>query len=619
MRSTLLFVYMAVIASGCRGCVERPSSSATGPRAAGDRLELAGAAGCRFDAVVVAGWPEDRRCEALSRPDAAATSLGVSGGLGGFCRLDVSRWSGFPNLRFEDIDEALKDDLPEGASLSPDCVVVQPFGVETGTVSSAARRLAGFPIGPAVLPQRPVRVAVLDSSPTGGAEVFDDNENGHGARVGRILEALACAAGPCAFEVVSEQALPRLDPRVSDGYPRGSLSELAVAVDRAVSAAPEPSRLVLNLSLGWDPQSGGKFSDPVRSRAAALKLMLRALRVAACRGALVVAAMGPRPASPLAEPAAATFPAAWSTSTRPDALRCRDWLNPELVAPVDDARPLLLAVDAVGPYQDPEARDARPLATARFDATPTLHAYGVFAEGDGAGLIGSSAASAIVSGSVAWILRYAEGESPDTTQVVRGLVRSGSRMGASVDVPLAASPNSSRAKLVTPCRAIEEHCTESSCPRCPEPTELPQLALREGKREVLASTKGRVCPNDGRVTVFAPASVPLEDLCASKGSDVLRHPWSRPSGTRPFCQRCAFRAERGARRVQVDLRLAPNAPSSLQLVFSTGRQLAIHPLSGEARERLLDIELPGPVPRDLEARVVFSAEVSSVEPLVRVW
>lgn len=610
----LLHISWLVLASGCGSCAERPPAASSASSAV--NLGLAGEPGCRFEAVVVAGLPNGFDCTKLTQSGVEGRQLGVSGGLRGFCQARLTAPAG----TFEAASAKLAARLPEGASLSPDCVVVQPFGDGSGT-SSAARaefddRQAGFPVGPAPIPRSAVEVVVVDDVPRGGAEVFSRHPDRHGAKVGEVLRRLACSAGVCAFAIRSEAALTRMDPRGSGGHARGSLSELAEAIDRAVHASAQPQQLVLNLSAGWDPEAAPMFTDPARGRVAALDLVLRSIRVATCRGAQLVAALGPRPQGLGEVTRTPTYPAAWSTLTKPEDDICGGlWPGSPLG---QDARPLVLAVDAVGPYQDAEGRDATPLATARAEATPTLHAYGAFGP-QRAGeprFVGSSAAAAVVSGSLAWMMVYAEPGSPDPVQWVRDLVRSGARLSASVDVPLAAAPTASRARLIRPCVAVIESCSLERCPQCPEEFERSAAPLASERKKAPA-VKGRVCPNDAKVTVFGPER-DLSEVCTPYPRDVLRRPFARPSGTRPYCRRCVFRAKPGAKVVQVDVELAPGAPSPSLLLFSTSRQTAAHPLESGRGDLHVDIELPGPVPRSLEGVVVFEEGAGSVEPLLRV-
>jgi hypothetical protein len=61
--------------------------------------------------------------------------------------------------------------------------------------------------------------------------------------------------------------------------------------------------------------------------------------------------------------------------------------------------------------------------------------------------------------------------------------------------------------------------------------------------------------------------------------------------------------------VELALALAPDALPPAYLVFTTGKQAAVHPVDALALEpgglHRLRLDLPGPVPRGLEARVFF--------------
>lgn len=644
-----------VLLGGCRGACTDPASS-SGPAAKGFALDLAGEPGCRFDHLVVADLPPDFDCSRLTQHGFVGAPVGVSGGLRGFCRMSIPlRDRSGDALPERDPRAAAASLLPAGARVAPDCVVVLPFSSpsteaagEAGTGAAPGRldpwaealALAGRPLGDVRLDGPKARISVIDSAPTtakpGWLEAADAAD--HGVRVARVAQALGCPApaqqvgaaidpGGCAFEVVSQQALSRRDPRRPTGgrgHLRGSLSELAEAIDRAVEAAPRPERLVLNLSLGWDPRAGGVDTDPRRGASAAVALVLRALRVAGCRGALSVAASGPELDWVTDFEPAPLYPAGFATLTRVDTAECAAWLDAARVHEGDHALPLVLAVGAAGRFSDLEGEDARAVVLQRLGGAPNLYALGLFPSvAGGPALMGSSASAAIVSAAVGWMwATYPDHE--EAAQLVRDLFRAGERMTRvpRVTLPHAALATDGRARLIRACRVLRETCGEPCALaegelRCP-PLPDPGLAIPPGiETATLPPVSGEPCPDTPRVVVFSSEEVERKAACAS-GSwlDPLRRPFASPRGLSPSCRRCFGRAVSGERRLRVVLDLAADALVPRYLVFTAGKNHAVHPLSrGVGDDRglalepgtttALEIELPGPIPAGLEGRVFF--------------
>ncbi|MEO1085725.1 MAG: hypothetical protein AAFY88_15905, partial [Acidobacteriota bacterium] len=192
---------------------------------------------------------------------------------------------------------------------------------------------------PTVPGHAPVRLAVLDTHPT--AEYLPLNlpaNSDHGSTLIAMAERLLCSVSSspgddCVVQVTSRLALPYVtydpaDPAGSvqdhqfGGYV-GTLTDLAVAIQKEVAAwkAGSPDQaLVLNLSVGWNPEFGGMETN-YADMPLAVRLVFGAIADATCRGAMVVAATGNRSGGPNAG-SGPMLPAAWASRPVPARMAC---------------------------------------------------------------------------------------------------------------------------------------------------------------------------------------------------------------------------------------------------------------------------------------------------------
>lgn len=365
-------------------------------------------------------------------------------------------------------------DLPNATDIA---VIPTTFDRDCNVVGALASPVGSSPevLGPlhdafvraagnAVLPRKitggygaPVRVAVVDSTPTkidplGKAlkGTFD-----HGFAVGRVIRELTCPPDDgtkpnCVAQVANVLALPMtaVDVRdtVNGGY-FGSQADLAKAIVTAVDGwsnrrraigSTEPSRLVINLSVGWDSLAAYDRSSTHPGQAWGAATVLASLNHAACKGALVVAAAGNRSGSTI-ESAGAMYPARWEFFPAPTEIQCRELEgtgyvpSPGTFPPAGVYAPLVYAVGGV------DATD-RPLVLSRPTGMPRLVAVGAeaVASVDSAGFTdnrtGTSMSTAVVTAAATAVWSYAPGLSP--AQVME-LVRKGATdlsVGAPLDV-----------------------------------------------------------------------------------------------------------------------------------------------------------------------------------------
>ncbi|MEZ4450571.1 MAG: S8 family serine peptidase [Nannocystaceae bacterium] len=254
----------------------------------------------------------------------------------------------------------------------------------------------------------------------------------HGGRVVGVVEESACAGeASCPVRVVTHSALPRFDDpgAVADGPGKfGTRDDLADAILRALRSwerEREARHLVLNLSIGWEPSTGcteEELPDDVQR-------VRRALHVASCAGALVVASTGNQ-RLPRWEVEGPLCPALWESASRPDPATCSRLLAEAGLEPrgspggAGDDGPLLVAVSGVG-------RDGALLSQARPSSRSALVSWGEATDADGVVRRGTSFAAARVSGLAAAI--WARQPEWSAGEVVRFLYEHGEPTGASSD------------------------------------------------------------------------------------------------------------------------------------------------------------------------------------------
>lgn len=203
----------------------------------------------------------------------------------------------------------------------PDCLAVTPMAtsdtaeaIVRGSVRdafwSAAERPGSLPAPGAS--GTLVRVALLDSWPS----VTSLGSSRHGLGMAGIIDDLTCdvsAASPCPVDIVPYLALNVVEMGVVDntegGY-YGRQTRLANLIYQAVddwqTLAPG-SKLVMNLSLGWDSEYHTLATGGARPSVQAVH---DALEHAVCAGALVIAAAGNSPFGP-SPSQGLVYPAAW--------------------------------------------------------------------------------------------------------------------------------------------------------------------------------------------------------------------------------------------------------------------------------------------------------------------
>lgn len=236
-------------------------------------------------------------------------------------RFCIYEWTPNPNTNNAPVISA----LPNSSllRLERDCQVVAPLTTPTAAAAeileSAYDEQIDRPSFPAttVIPNR-VRVAVIDTSADEETSGFATGDaESHGLAIGSLIHQNSCFRDPlgaelgCGAFMTSYRALgPETGARPTFGFQ----SEVARAIVRAVRAflsQSNQSRLIINLSLGWDARYGGLYGLTIRMPSLAVWL---AVQWAVCEGALVIAAAGN--GSSVGGPSGPMTPASWESEKR---------------------------------------------------------------------------------------------------------------------------------------------------------------------------------------------------------------------------------------------------------------------------------------------------------------
>jgi hypothetical protein len=266
--------------------------------------------------------------------------------------------------------------------VGPDHSVVVPSGNGLNRLYAASYADMFLEQGgrvPDLTPDAPrTRVAIVDSAPTAPPGVVRRGYNLHGYNLGRLNRALSCDLdGDCVGRVSTRLALDLryvngtgiVEDRVNGGD-FGSLLRLAQVIVEEVDAwqaDPNTDRLVINLSLGWNPLYGGDGVNPL-AWPADVRAVYQAILHARCQGALVVAAAGNASGGAHADATGPLYPGGWER-VRSVESRCQGHFLAPPPLSVAPTAPLVVAAGAVD-------EDGLLLANARPGSMPLLAAYG---------------------------------------------------------------------------------------------------------------------------------------------------------------------------------------------------------------------------------------------------
>ncbi len=358
------------------------------------------------------------------------------------------------------------------SGVTPDCIAIHPQSDPMSDALAPAlrdkfrenvRRVDGTSLGlvDGVDERAPVVVAVVDTMPLAPNGLPSSQ---HGETMGRIIEDLVCPGKPtdCAIYVRRQLGLPLVAPGQADymhgGY-FGRFSDVAFGIMKAVDdwedASPNAGNpnLVINLSLGWEPEIFGG-DVPVGQMRAAEAAVYDAIRYARCKGALVVAATGNDGGECGIQ--GPMLPAGWERRAAPGQTVCDDLDVPVAAIGGGSYQPLLFAVGGT----DLEGIAAMPKS--RPNSRPRLLAPGTHVvAGDQftPTVSGSSASAAATSAAAALV--WAQAPTLSAAEVMQLLYdngQSGSGMSQVRLTDTAAVP----IRRLDVCSAIEAACQDSS-------------------------------------------------------------------------------------------------------------------------------------------------------------
>ena len=415
-------------------------------------------------------------------------------------------------------------------------------------------------------------LAIVDTAETDSQNAYLNQGNSpHGYTLLNMARALLCNGGDCAADVTSRLAMPfrlqslgtgnRVVRDLLDGGEFGSVAEAARGLQREVafwSLLNHDNRLVLNLSLGWDPVFGGGEAM-ITDMPLAVRAVYRAIVDARCRGALVVAAAGNDPGGPPVS--GPLYPAAWERRPAPGLTECGAALgylpwSSYFPPSTSTYAPLVYAASGV-------QVDGNPLVNQRAGAGAPLAAFADHAVAEGATpgsptavLTGSSVATLVVSSAAALVWHHLPTLRAD--EVMDHLYQAGDDLGRSPEVSLtttSASPPPT-VRRVSLCTARHRACAvdgpcsvpPSPCgswdPTPPDLSAALELAVFEDADEVDLSLKTaeQVLPSDcasRSLWLESEESDPADPCPALQYRHLGRSPWrTEPQPGSNFCPSC---------------------------------------------------------------------------------
>lgn len=439
----------------------------------------------------------------------------------------------------------------------------------------------------------PTRVAVVDSAVRSGPPHATAGRLQHGRTMQHIIERLACPnlADPnqvCGASLYSNLALPlrkeagEVVRDTLNGGSFGSQSDLAIAIIEAVAdmlASPGGDRMVINLSVAWDPNHGGfgapgGFEVPVAA-------VHDALRFASCAGALVFAASGNEPGGPFPGVGPA-YPAGWEALAAPTPGECMSRFGlPGPAASMSSYQPLLYAVGGVNGADEvlPMSRTvSRPVlvAPAEHVTVTDRWANGVampttvgpparFSSGTSIGPAVASAAAALV-----WTLQ----PSLSPHDVAKVLNDSAVLLAEPSDFQLGPPRLSRRISIceaVTMACAGSSSCGAFSCATPPaysihRPTGFSSLTpslRRDGSALVHPFTFGAPCDAS---TVATTTTSPNNPCPAQQFYREVAGPWVHPHTQSPVCTVCGLEGHHAWLSLTDDLKGGLYSPT-ISVVF----------------------------------------------------
>lgn len=499
---------------------------------------------------------------------------------------------------------------------TPDLMVMTPAGISLqAVIGEEVRRrfLQQMSKPPAVLisatGRAPVRLALFDTSPDWGPNdaIRNPGRSVHGFNLANIIhEQPRDAANRPLAEAYTNLAMqlytdPTSGAVVSDqvnGGEFGTIAFLASAIYQEIGLwQPERAQrsLVLNLSIGWDPDWGGNVLDRP-AWPPAIEALYRSLEWAKCQGALTFVASGNKYGGPT-DDSGPLYPAGWGTEQFSSASCASEYgMIGATVSYLEDT-PLVYAVGGVNGAN-------QPLALSRSDSQPRLVAFGdhgAALDTTGAltdALAGTSVSTAVVSAAASAL--WANRPNLNSTEVADALYASGTPVG-SVDPYWCGGGGCDDIHRIDVCSAVAYACDGTSpgyaatspggvgavCDRSPSAVSCPGLTpvyaitpppprlatlnaqavdvpLRPFPR---AHTAGACGPR----TLIGESPVRPADPCPDRQYyDSKAEPWLNPQPRSGECPSCWLKVSTGQVNIEWSSSVTVLDSVSISLTSATG-------------------------------------------------
>ncbi|TQV87941.1 S8 family serine peptidase [Aliikangiella coralliicola] len=375
------------------------------------------------------------------------------------------------------------------ASLASPSAAADVVAVLEKQLLSQTGKLELPPISPEV---SPVRLALLDTLPTAEHSPQSSlTRSPHGASLAEIAQKLLCdqITTSCYANLTSQLALAYV-AEIRDGeyftfrddYQGGffgSITDLSLAIQKELQAWQEKapsSRLIINLSLGWNGHSwGGHDSNPAKF-SAAVKSVYDSIVNAVCRGAIVISAAGNKSKSELTD-YEAMLPALWEELPRPSAEECYtltgvsaekreqryDHKDPQENREKESETHLtglVYGVSGIDSLGNPLS-NSRPRANARIVAFGDHAAIKNTLATNTEVLTGSSVSTVVVSATASMIWSHRPELSAE--QVMDLIFSAGEQLNIKADFYSGVSSRPLLSRRASMCRSLAYACKDGSC------------------------------------------------------------------------------------------------------------------------------------------------------------
>jgi hypothetical protein len=497
---------------------------------------------------------------------------------------------------------AFLNGVPAGFAMEPDLQVVGAAGlsdVMDGPYEAlTTQQIQVVPPQSAGGGGKP-RLTLIDTTPTfaHADSPWDQmGYNDHGYVLANIARKYSCDNdGDCVADIHTRLGLHlqmdgsgNIVPNVTDGGDFGSIAFVAKAVRDEVADWSGDNPLILNLSIGWDPDWGGALTS-MSTWPLSVRAMYDALEDAACRGVMITVASGNRLGGPPPDDLP-LYPAGWGTAqlTVPT---CTTQLGAAGSVRILTGDPLLYPVGGVDAYGE-------RLVLSRSNSHPKLVAYGNHAVVRDSSsnpttiLTGTSVSAVVASIAAAAVWDNRTGARP--AQVASMLYNSGAPAIQDV-APYWCPTGCGKAKFIDVCQAVKWVCDATSpgyggtpcartaisvacdtaAPLIPSPPLAEILTLATTTPDytmtVSPATNFHSVCGGGTIELFNETNNLAINPCPyDQYHSVRAEPWLHPQPFQEECPACYLSAGTGKIWLELDPDFSTVSSLSLTVTRATG-------------------------------------------------